>query len=480
MSAYSILVVDDEKNNQELILSMLQQVDKGFKILLANNGKTACQVAAAKLPDLIIMDWEMPEMTGIEAVKVLKQNPDTHDIPVIIASGIRMSPENLEIALTSGATDFVRKPLEPVELIARVNSAISISEYIKQIKNQKNELQAINEELTDSLQTIKRQQEQLVNSEKMATLGEITPIIAHEMNTPLSAVQSGASNIQNALREVLLDLPILLEAFSDSSDRALFLFIDYLQNHLANLSSKEERQLVTQLQEQFEQYGIEHAELFGEKLGRIGYSGTVEEFKDFFQELDKHPDGILTLSKMGAIWKQLTTIKMASAKAFEKINALKAYVHQNTESGKRVPTDVKINMQVVLTLYEFYLNQGMKITTELQDLPPINALPEELTQLWTNLLMNAYHIFKGKGELDIKFYPDPGGKGVKADFIHHSPNFTTEVVAEIHKALAGETTTVHPSSFRISICKTICDDHQGQLLYSANGEQHILSVSLPE
>jgi response regulator RpfG family c-di-GMP phosphodiesterase len=82
------------------------------------------------------MDWEMPEMTGIEAVKVLKQNPDTHDIPVIIASGIRMSPENLEIALTSGATDFVRKPLEPVALIARVNSVISISGYIKQIQNQ--------------------------------------------------------------------------------------------------------------------------------------------------------------------------------------------------------------------------------------------------------------------------------------------------------------------------------------------------------
>jgi light-regulated signal transduction histidine kinase (bacteriophytochrome) len=181
---------------------------------------------------------------------------------------------------------------------------------------------------------------------------------------------------------------------------------------------------------------------------------------------------------MGAIWKQLTTIKMASSKAFEKINALKAYVHQNTESGKRVPTDVKTNMQVVLTLYEFYLNQGMKITTELQNLPPINALPEELTQLWTNLLMNAYHIFKGKGELDIKCYPE--GQGIKADFIHHSPNFTTEVVEEIHKALAGKTTGIHPSSFRISICKTICDDHQGQLLYSVNGDQHILTVSLPE
>lgn len=135
----TILVADDELSNLELITYIL---GNEYKILSANNGEVACKVAQKKLPDLIIMDWQMPVLDGIEASKKLKMMPDTQDIPIIISTGVMTSPENLKTAFEAGAMDFVRKPINEIELIARVNSALALLDSYRQIKKQKEEIEA--------------------------------------------------------------------------------------------------------------------------------------------------------------------------------------------------------------------------------------------------------------------------------------------------------------------------------------------------
>lgn len=83
MKKYSILIVDDEEFNLQIILDILDQAKENYSVYIANNGKMACETALKIVPDVILMDWKMPKMTGIEAIKQLKSQQKTKDIPVI-------------------------------------------------------------------------------------------------------------------------------------------------------------------------------------------------------------------------------------------------------------------------------------------------------------------------------------------------------------------------------------------------------------
>ncbi|MBI4645729.1 MAG: response regulator [Bacteroidia bacterium] len=143
---YTILVADDQVQNIAAILSMLNSYNKELRIIGALNGKIACEQALVKSPDLIILDWEMPVMTGIEAVRFLKSNPKTKDIPIIMATALTSS-DHLSEAMDAGAMDYIRKPLDRIELIARVKSALMVYDYFRKIQEQSEELQIKNTEL---------------------------------------------------------------------------------------------------------------------------------------------------------------------------------------------------------------------------------------------------------------------------------------------------------------------------------------------
>lgn len=133
MNKDRILVVDDDPHNLRVIVGYLKEYRDIYQVLQATNGKIACQVAKKVLPDLIIMDWEMPVMNGIEAIKELKNDEQTKNIPVIMATALTAS-EKLQEALETGAVDYIRKPVEKVELIARIDSILKLSKSYKEIK----------------------------------------------------------------------------------------------------------------------------------------------------------------------------------------------------------------------------------------------------------------------------------------------------------------------------------------------------------
>lgn len=151
MSQYTILVADDEKMNLQTILLYLKESGKNYKILSANNGEVACKVAESKLPDLVVIDWQMPVMSGIEAIRKLKSQDETKDIPIIMATGAMTSPENLQTALDAGAIDYIRKPIDKIELIARVQSALALSDSYKKIKEQNQQIKEKNHDITSSI-----------------------------------------------------------------------------------------------------------------------------------------------------------------------------------------------------------------------------------------------------------------------------------------------------------------------------------------
>lgn len=168
MNTKNILLADDNPDNLQTIFEILTKAYPSYKILKANNGKIACKLAESRLPDLIITDWEMPEMDGIETIKYLKQQPSTADIPIIMASGIMTSSQNLETALNAGAVDYIRKPIDKIELIARVNSMLKLSDSYKFIKEQNKQLKQQQEEIrTQNEDLIQKNEEIIVQKEQI-------------------------------------------------------------------------------------------------------------------------------------------------------------------------------------------------------------------------------------------------------------------------------------------------------------------------
>lgn len=131
-----ILIADDEPQNITVIAEILEE--SNFEICAALNGDSACKIAVEQMPDLIILDWNMPGMSGIEATKFLKRNPYTKNIPIMIISGIMTSSENLNLALEAGAIDFIRKPVDKLELLARTRSMLLLSSYYQETVSLKN------------------------------------------------------------------------------------------------------------------------------------------------------------------------------------------------------------------------------------------------------------------------------------------------------------------------------------------------------
>ncbi len=138
MQIPKILIVDDELAHLETIVDIIEEAGKEYRVFQAFEGKTALKIAEKEIPDLIITDWEMPEMSGIDLIKRLKDNALTRDIPVIMCTGAMTTSENLKIALEAGAIDYVRKPVDAIELIARTRSVLKITEYQKEMIEQKN------------------------------------------------------------------------------------------------------------------------------------------------------------------------------------------------------------------------------------------------------------------------------------------------------------------------------------------------------
>ena len=130
----NILVVDDQPENLQAIIDIFVKSQLPYEILQAPNGKIALKIIAKIIPNLIITDWEMPEMNGIELIKQLKQNTATADIPVIMCTGIMTSSENLETALQAGAIDYIRKPIDEIELIARTKANLHLADSYTKIK----------------------------------------------------------------------------------------------------------------------------------------------------------------------------------------------------------------------------------------------------------------------------------------------------------------------------------------------------------
>jgi DNA-binding response OmpR family regulator len=180
----TILVADDDPGNRELVISTMSGLAKGIKVLSAADGSKVMEIIEKRNVDAVLLDWEMPVLDGLETLKKIRLSEKGKFIPVIIYTGVMTSTGDLVTALREGATDFVRKPTEPIELIARIQSALRLHiEFSARLlleqenafmKSQilQNEIENLRSELSGYLAQLARKNEVLAEVRDLMLNGE--------------------------------------------------------------------------------------------------------------------------------------------------------------------------------------------------------------------------------------------------------------------------------------------------------------------
>lgn len=118
----TVLVVEDDADIRELVALSLRQA--GFAVLAQSNGEAALAVALAEQPDLVILDWMMPRMSGVEVCRALRADPRGQHIPVLVLTS-RAQEVDIDLGFDAGANDYMVKPFRARELVSRVESLVA-------------------------------------------------------------------------------------------------------------------------------------------------------------------------------------------------------------------------------------------------------------------------------------------------------------------------------------------------------------------
>lgn len=181
-----IMVADDEPDMRRFLKT---QLEDEYEIIEAVDGIDATEKTHATLPDLILLDLMMPNKDGLQVCRELREYAPTSGIPIILLTA-RADEEAKFDALQMGANDFLAKPFSSVELQARVKNLIERHRYQRKLSKQ-------NEELSDAIEQIKETELQLVQSEKLSSLGRLSAGIIHEINNPLNYSLTGLFALRN-------------------------------------------------------------------------------------------------------------------------------------------------------------------------------------------------------------------------------------------------------------------------------------------
>lgn len=313
----TIMVVDDKPANLKLLGGILKE--KGYTIRIFTRGDLALKSAVVDPPDLILLDVTMPGMDGYEVCLELKNQPLTKDVPVVFISALTETDDKIR-AFKAGGVDYITKPFQVEEVHARVEIHLTL-------KRIKADLEEKNRSLAKAFDDLKKAQNVLVQSEKMAALGVLVAGIAHEINNPVNFIKSSTMGLIKDIQ----DVERLLETY---------------ERYEKTESQRESDVVIRQVKQDIE------------------YDILVREIPDM-----------------------VSNILEGVRRTEEIVNSLRSYSRINETT--RQMTDLRETMERSLAILRNRYSNRIRIVREYREIPCIPVHPGKLMQVFINMISNA-------------------------------------------------------------------------------------------
>jgi|GEM_PF-1493410 len=393
-----------------------------------------------------------------------------------VEQALQIAKNNLEVQVKTRTLElFQANAFLQAEIRDRIAAETEVrrlnAELEARVVERTSQLQASNQQLSQAISHIQATQKELIQVEKMAALGQLIAGVAHEINTPLGAICASTSNIANALEKSLLQLSRLKQLPDEELD-LFFTLIATAQVWQPNFSSTEQRLLKRLFTQELEEHGIGNTGT-GTVLSSMGITDIVP-----FLQILKSENKTFILEAAYNVFIQknnLENVKLAAERASKIVVALKSYVRQ--DNGQMSQALVTEGIDMALTIYQNKLKRGINVTKKYEPTPEILCYPEELNQVWTNLICNAAQAMQYQGELEICVRQDnqdilieiiDSGIGIKPENKDKvfTPFFTTKPLGE-------------GSGLGLDIVCKIIHKHQGKIAVESEPGRTNFQVWLP-
>ena len=350
-----ILIVDDNPNNLAVLSNTLK--GDGFAVRVAVDGESALEQLTKGLPSLILLDVMMPGIDGFETCQRLKEDPTTMEVPVIFMTALADSEHKVK-GLSLGAVDYISKPFNEAEVLARVRIHLKIKNLLQTLRSQnqrlkqemgqrqaaEKQLQQLNDELEQRVasrtEQLERTQVELVQNEKMVSLGNLVAGIAHEINNPIGFLHGSIPNAQAYLQEL----------------------VDHLSLYQAGQNKTGQSQIAPDIAREIE----ENAE-------DINLDFILEDFP-----------------------KLLESMKAANQRIKAISNSLRTFSRADTEHKMSANLHEGLDSTLLMLKYRLKANENrpaIKIIKDYGELPDVECFPGQVNQVFMNLLANAIDAF---------------------------------------------------------------------------------------
>ena len=396
-----ILIAEDDAVSRRLLQSHLQKW--GHEVVVARDGAEAWSLFEAGDFYFVVTDWMMPEMDGVELIRRIRARPDK-GYPFIILLTARSETEDIVVGLEAGGDDFVTKPFDHNELRVRVRAGERLIELEQTLAEQ-------NRRLRDA-------QAALIQSEKLASLGQLAAGVAHEVNNPLAYVTNNVTVLQGDMRSAME----LLEVYRGARG--------HLPPEVAEAARRQEEEIdLDYISENYRR----HFEMSLEGLKRV--RDIVLNLRDFAR-LDE------------------AEVKEAD------INAA-------------------ISSTVEIIRHEMK-KKGIRFETDFGDLPPVLCHPGKINQVLLNLLINAVHACEPGGAVRVRTRAAASGGGVVIEVRDDGAGIAPENLPRIFDPFFTTKPVGQGSGLGLSVSYGIIRDHGGSIeAESETGKGATFRVRLP-
>ncbi|NOY62005.1 MAG: response regulator [Gammaproteobacteria bacterium] len=393
----SVLYIEDDAINKMLIKKLLTA--HGYQVIEADNGLDGIQKALSEQPDLILMDMSMPGLDGYETTTRLKSDKKTEVIPIVAVTAHAMKGDR-ERTLAAGCDGYIAKPINVDTFVEQIESYLGgkqeqlpqqeergyLKEYnrklVERLEEKVRELGSANAQLEArvavGVEELHKTQEQLMQNEKMAAIGQLAAGVAHEINNPVGFINSNLNSL-----------------------------VRYLDNMVE----------VIDLYQVMEPLLEEHGEVI-ELLRSVRTRFDLDYIKQDVRELlDESIDG--------------------TARVKQIVQDLKEFSHVDEAEWQQA--DLHQGLDSTLNIVNNEIKYKAEVIKEYGDLPLVECIASQVNQVFLNLLINAAHAIEEFGTITLRSGVRDGGawvevadsgKGISPEHLKRlfEPFFTTKPV----------------------------------------------------